>query len=144
MNLWAALMLVAAGLFAGGATSFAWSRVGIWRQMPAPAFIDDFTRTIHRTDKVQPALLVVAIVAAVGFAATAEASARLLALLGAGCLLATLAASVTVLVPLQRRIIRSTQGQPIEALRQRWFRGHLGRSALSLVAFAATALAVTV
>lgn len=144
MNLWAAFMLVAAGLFAGGATSFAWSRVGIWRQMPTPEFINDFAQTIRRTDKVQPALLVAAIVASVGFAATAEASARVLALLAAGCLLVTLFASVTVLVPLQRRIIRSTQAQPIETLRRQWVRGHLGRSALSVVAFAVTAFAVTV
>lgn len=143
MNLWAALMLVAAGLFAGGATSFAWSRVGIWRQMPVPEFIDDFAKTIRRTDKVQPALLVVAIVASIGFAATGEATPRVLALLGAGCLLATLVASVAVLVPLQRKIIRSAQAQPIEALRRQWFRGHLGRSALSVVAFAITALAVS-
>ena len=144
MNLWAALMLVAAGLFAGGATSFAWSRVAIWRQMPVPQFINDFAQTIHRTDKVQPALLVVAIVASIGFAVTAEATARVLGFLGAGCLLATMVASVAVLVPLQRKIIRSTQPQPIETLRRRWFRGHLGRSALSVVAFAMTALAVTV
>ena len=144
MNLWAPLMLVAAGLFAGGATSFAWSRVSIWRQMPVPEFIDDFAQTIHRTDKVQPALLVVAIVGSVGFATTAEATARALALLGAGCLLVTLLASVVVLVPLQRKIIRSTQPQPIETLRRQWFRGHLGRSALSVVAFAVTAFAVTV
>lgn len=144
MNLWAAVMLVAAGLFAGGATSFAWSRVGIWRQMPVPEFIDDFAQTIHRTDKVQSALLLVAIVASVGFAATAEATARILALLGAGCLLATLLASVAVLVPLQRKIIRSTQPQPVESLRRRWFRGHLGRSALSVVAFVVTTFAVTI
>jgi hypothetical protein len=144
MNLWAALMLVAGGLFAGGATSFAWSRVGIWRRMPVPEFINDFAQTIHRTDKVQPALLVVAIVASIGFAVTAEASARVLALLGAGGFLVTLVASVAVLVPLQRKIIRSKQPQPVEAMRRQWFRGHLGRSVLSAVAFAATAFAVTV
>jgi hypothetical protein len=144
MNPWAAIMLVAAGLFAGGAASFAWSRVGIWRRMPAAEFVNDFAQTIRMTDKVQPTLLVVAIVASTGFAATAEATARVLALLGAGSFLLTLVASVAVLVPLQRRIIRSAQPQPIEALRRLWFRGHLGRAALSVVAFAALTLAVAV
>jgi Domain of unknown function (DUF1772) len=144
MNLWAALMLVAAGLFAGGTTSFVWFRFGIWRRMAVPDFIDDFTQTLRRTDRVQPVLLLVSIVASTGFAATTEATARVLALLGAGLFLTTLVSSVVVLVPLQRKIIGSKHQQRVETLRRQWFRGHFGRSVLSVMAFAITALAVTI
>lgn len=143
MSVWAALMLIAGGLFAGGAATFAWSRVPIWRKMPASAFVDDFSQTIRRTDKVQPALLVVAIGTAIAFAATAERAGRPLALVGAGGFLAILILSLAVLVPLQRRIIHCTQPEAIEEMRRRWFRGNLGRSALAVVAFAVTAIAST-
>ena len=143
MSFWAGVMIVAGGLFAGGAATFAWSRIPIWRRMHPTEFVDDFSQTIHVTDKVQPALLVAAIVASIGFALTEGGTARVLALLGGGGFLVTLIASVAVLVPLQRRIIRSGQPQPIEEMRLRWFRGHLGRSVLSVVAFAVTTISVT-
>ena len=76
MSIWASLMLIAGGLFAGGTATFAWSRVPIWRRMPVQEFIGDFEETLRRTDKVQPALLVAAIVSAAGFALTADGSAR--------------------------------------------------------------------
>ena len=139
------LMVVAGGMFAGGAVSFSWSRVPIWRGMTLPQFDDDFSATIRRTDKVQPALLVVAIVSAVVFAISAEGSARALASIGAAGLLLTLVASVAMLVPLQRRILRagSAGGAAVEEMRSRWFRGHLGRSMLSTVSFVLLVLAVT-
>lgn len=145
MDAWAALMLVSGGAFAGGAATFAWSRVPIWRTMEVAPFADDFSATIHRTDKVQPALLVVAILSAVAYALTADGSAAALAWAGAGGLIVTLAASVAVLVPLQRRIIAQAPARPssAEEMRQRWFRGHLGRSVLSTASFVATVLAVT-
>jgi hypothetical protein len=90
MSIWAALMVVAGGLFAGAAATFAWSRVPLWRKMPASTFVDDFAQTISRTDKVQPALLVVASAASVGFALTQDAAQRVLALVAAGGFLAVL------------------------------------------------------
>jgi hypothetical protein len=87
-------MLIAGGLFAGGAATFAWSRVPIWRRMPVQKFIGDFEETLRRTDKVQPALLVAAIVSAAGFALTSDGSARVLALVGAAGFVVTLAASI--------------------------------------------------
>ena len=146
MDVWAVLMLVAGGLFTGGATSFSWSRVPIWRATALPEFRRDFSATIRRTDKVQPAMLVIAIVSAVGFGLTAEGSASRLAWLGSAGFFATLAASVAVLVPLQRRIIASasTQDSTVEDMRSRWFRGHLGRSLLSTASFVTLVLAVMV
>ena len=146
MNPWAVLMVVATGMFAGGAATFAWSRVPIWRRMPVPQFVSDFSQTLHWTDKVQPALLVVAMVSAAAFALTHGGAATPFAVAGAVALLVTLLASLTVLVPLQRRIIASPleRPEPIEEMRQRWFRGNLGRSTVAAVALALVAIAAAV
>ncbi len=146
MDVSAALMLISAGAFAGGAATFSWSRVPIWRSMELPAFGDDFAATINRTDKVQPALLVVAILSAIAFAVGAEGSASAFGWLGAGGLIVTLVASVAVLVPLQRRIVADARayGGEVEHMRTRWFRGHLGRSVLSMASYVSIVLAVTV
>jgi hypothetical protein len=145
MSAWASVMMIAGGLFAGGAATFAWSRVPIWRRMPVQEFIGDFEETLRRTDKVQPALLVVAIVSAAGFALTADGSARLLASLGAAGFVVTLAASIAILVPLQRRIVATppAKAEAIYEMRARWFRGHLGRSILAAASFVAVAVAAT-
>jgi hypothetical protein len=145
-DVWAALMLLAGGLFAGGAATFAWSRVPIWRRMPPSEFVRDFEQTIRRTDKVQPALLVVAAMSAIGFAVTANGSARVFAAVGAGGSIVVLLASLAVLVPLQRRIIATplAQGGDIGAMRLRWFSGNLGRSLLAVASFALMVVATTV
>ncbi len=133
-------------MFAGGAATFSWSRVPIWRTMPVAQFGADFSATLRRTDKVQPALLVVAIASAIGFAVTVDdGRAKLLGWVGVAGFVTTLVASVTVLVPLQRRIIAAAQRQEaaVENMRSRWFRGHLGRSVLSTMSFLGVALAAT-
>src|ERR687894_1061256 len=128
MSAWASLMVIAGGLFAGGAATFAWSRVPIWRRMPVQEFIGDFEETLRRTDKVQPALLVAAIVSAAGFALAADGPTRVLALVGAAGFAATLAASLALLVPLQRRIVATPpeEAKTIDEMRARWFRGNVG------------------
>ena len=145
MDLWAALMLISAGAFAGGAASFSWSRVPIWRAMEPGSFRDDFSATISRTDKVQPALLLVATLSTIAFAVAADSSATAFASVGAAGFIVTLVASVAVLVPLQRQIIRGAVAHrsDFEAMRARWFQGHLGRSVLSMASFVSTVLAVT-
>jgi hypothetical protein len=145
MSAWASLMLIAGGLFAGGAATFAWSRVPIWRRMPVQGFSGDFEETLRRTDKVQPALLVAAIVSAAGFALSADGLARVLALVGAAGFIVTLTASLAFLVPLQRRIVATPPAEAgaIDKMRARWFRGHLGRSMLAVASFVAVAVAAT-
>ena len=143
MSIWSIIMVSAGGLFAGGAATFAWSRVPIWRTMPTAAFVDDFARTISRTDKVQPTLLIVAIVASAGVAATHAGLSRVLALVGAVGFLVVLIASLAVLVPLQRRIISSPDSEALGEMRERWFGGNLARSTLSVIAFVATAIAAS-
>jgi hypothetical protein len=146
MEILAALMLIAGGLFAGGAATFAWSRVPIWRRMALPEFVRDFEQTIRWTDKVQPGLLVVATVSAIGFAATAEGAARLLAALGAAGFVVVLLASLAILVPLQRRIVSTppSETNEVEAMRLRWFSGNLGRSLLAVVSFSLLVVAAVI
>jgi hypothetical protein len=139
---WAAVMLISSGLFAGDAVSIAWDRLPSWRRMPLSPFISDFADTIRRADRIQPALLVVALATAIGFGLAATGSARVLSFLAAGGFVVILAASLAVLVPLQRRMIGSApRPRELEAMRQRWFLGHLGRSALAVVSFTMTAIA---
>ena len=142
-DVWGAIMLVAGGLFAGGAAAFAWSRVPIWRRMPQPEFVRDFDQTIRWTDKVQPGLAIVAGISGIGFAVTAEGAARIFAALGAAGFMVVVLASVAVLVPLQRRIIAAAEAEEaeLEAMRTRWFGGNLGRSILSVAAFVLLAVA---
>lgn len=136
MNIWAILMLVTGGLFTGAVANFAWSRVPIWRTMPGAHFVTDFDKSIAVADKVQPALLLVTIVGAVGFGLSTDATARVLALSAAAGFAVTMLASLVILVPLQRRIIAlGPDSQSLEAMRLQWFRGHLGRSVLSVLSF---------
>jgi hypothetical protein len=146
MNLWAAIMLSAGGIFAGGAATFAWSRVPIWRRMATPDFVGDFGETIRWTDKVQPALLVLAIVGTVAYAIGTDGAARLVAFVAAGAFIVTLIGSVAVMVPLQRRMISAplTEAASIEEMRDRWFSGNLGRSVLATVAYLLAVAAVLV
>ena len=141
MELLAFLMLVTGGVFAGGAATFAWSRVPIWRRMPPTEFVRDFAATLRWTDKVQPALLVASAASAVGFAIAADNRASVLAAVGAAAFMTTLLGTLAFLVPLQRRIVasKSDDDDAVEAMRNRWFRGNLGRSVLAVVAFALVA-----
>ena len=77
-----------------------------------------------------------AILSAIVFAIASDSSARAFAWIGAAGFIA-LGASVAVLLPLQRRIIvdAGAQRPDFEAMRVRWFRGHLARSVLSLASF---------
>lgn len=146
MNAWAFLMLVSGGLFAGGATALAWDRIPAWRRMPLAEFRTDFAGVIHRADRVQPGLLVVAIVASLVFGLTDAGAPRILALIGAFGFLATLIGSVAVLVPLQRRMISSSSldAGALERMRHGWFRGHLGRTVVGVASFLLVASAAAV
>jgi hypothetical protein len=146
MNAWIAVTLLAGGMFAGGVVTIAWTRSPVWTTMPAAAFRADFERTIRTADKVQPALAVATLVAAIGAVLTTEGAAWIAAVTGAAGLVAILAASGAILVPLQRRIIASPPDDlaAIDSMRSRWIRGHLGRSGLAVLSFAAVVIAAVV
>lgn len=138
-------MLVSSGLFSGGVTVIAWERIPVWRALPLLQFTTEFATTIRIADRVQPILLLASIVTTIGFGIVANGAARALAFVGAAGFIGILAASVAVLVPLQRRIIASSEESPnLETMRRRWFVGHLGRSALAIASFLLVAIAVTV
>jgi hypothetical protein len=82
MNVWAFLMLVSGGLFAGGVTALAWDRIPAWRSMPQAEFRTDFAGVVQRADRVQPGLLVLAIVASFAYGLADAGAARILALTG--------------------------------------------------------------
>ena len=113
--------------------------------MPAEEFVGDFEQTLRLTDWVQPALLVATIVSTGGFALTADGSARVLASVGAVDFVATLAAALAYLVPLQRRIVATppAEAEAIDGMRARWLRGNLGRSMLGVASLVAVAVAAT-
>src|SRR3712207_6826409 len=103
--------------------------------MPLAAFRASFAATIRVADKVQPALLMSALLCSIAFVFSAGGASSLVAAIGAAGLLAILIASVTVLVPLQRRIVGSPalEEQEVVRMRNRWLRGHRGRSVAALV-----------
>ena len=145
MNAWGAAAIVAGGLFVGGVLSFTWARLPLWREMDVSRFLWDFERTINKADRVQPTLLVVAIVSILMFARSLDGTARGLLIASAAGFAATLLASLLVLVPLQRRMIKIGRETTttVDGMRLKWFRGHLGRSVLSLVSLTLMALGVT-
>lgn len=134
MNAWVIPMLTSGGLFAGGASFFAWGRIPAWRSMAVADFEPDFARSVRGVDRIQPALLLVALVSTIGFALNASGTAQALSTLAAAGLLLTLVGSGAALVPLQRRLIAGA-GDDVERLRRRWYGGHLLRTALALTSF---------
>lgn len=144
MDSWEIAALVAGGIFTARVVYFAWVRAPRWLRMEPQVFLPDFERTIRTADKVQPALLVVTIASLWMLSRSVDGMPSTLALAATGGFAATMIASVAVLVPLQRRMIRDGQNPatPIRAMRSRWVRGHVGRTALSIVSFALLALAV--
>ncbi len=144
MNGWGSAALAAGGLFTLAVVYFALLRVPRWRQMDLRSFLPDFERTIDVADKVQPALLVITIVSGVMLMRSVEGTPELLAQLATMGFALTMLASLAIMVPLQRRIIRlgSDPAVPIGAMRSRWLKGHLGRATLAVASFALLVAAV--
>ena len=137
MTLMTLAMLVTSGMFAGTAAVLSWSRSGPWQSMSLPAFRASFAATIRVADKVQPALLMAALLSSIAFASSAGGASSLLAAIGAAGLVVILIASLAVLVPLQRRIVGSPglAEREVVQMRDRWLRGHRGRSVVAMASF---------
>lgn len=143
MIAWEVPMMLSGALFTGGVVWFAWMRIPAWRTM-APAEAEaDFADSIRRADRVQPALLVITLAAAIAFSLNTTGSGRALAIGGIGGLVLTLVGSGAILVPLQRRIIRAPVDARVEDLRRRWSAGHLARTIVALASFVLLTLAAT-
>ncbi len=138
MTLITLAMLATSGIFAGIAATLSLARTGPWQTMSPAAFRESFAATIRVADKVQPALLTAALLSSIAFVTSAGGTSSLLAAIGAAGLLVVLVASVAVLVPLQRRIIGSPalEERAVVGMRDRWLRGHRGRSVVAVASFA--------
>ena len=135
---WSIVMLIGGALFAAGVVPIAWERAPAWRAADYGTFRVEFSHTLRRMDRLQPALLLACLVSTVGFAVSASGTARTLAGLAASCFLAVLVGSGTGLVPVQRRLVdpgSDLSAADVERLRTRWLRGHLIRTLVALVAF---------
>lgn len=136
-DVWAVSMLISGGLFAGGVVSIAWERVPAWRVTELPDFRVAFAHTLRRVDRLQPALLVICLVSTIGFALSADTGGRPAAFAAAAGFVAILVGSVAVLVPVQKRLVSPDADLPspeAERLRRLWFRGHVARTVVALVA----------
>jgi len=136
------IMIIFGGLFAGGVLTIAWDRLPAWRDMETKAFKADFGRTIRVADRLQPILLVGTILATGVFSLDKDGIVQVLAWMAAGGFAATLAASVTILMPLQQRILSTDE--PITRMYAKWRQGHIGRTVLSLVSFTLLAVSLSV
>ena len=144
MNGWEVAALVAGSLFTTGVVYVASVRLPRWAAMDVPSFLPDFERAINVADKVQPMLLAATIVSAAVFSSSLEGTTRVLAYAAIAGFVITMVASLTVLVPLQRRMIRlgDDPSVPQREMRSRWVKGHLGRTSLALLSFVLLLLAV--
>jgi hypothetical protein len=145
-QLWATVMVVSGGLFAGGVVSIAAERVPAWRRIQLPEFRIGFAHTLRRVDRLQPALLSICLVSTIGFAASAAGAARTLAVVAAAGFLLILVGSMAWLVPIQRTLKAGAELPPaaVEGLRTRWLRGHLVRTVVGVAVFIVAAVATTV
>jgi hypothetical protein len=94
------------GLFAGGVMSIAWERAPAWRSTRISEFRVGFAHTLRRVDRLQPALLAISLVSALGFAFTTADAARTLAVLAAAGFLLILMGSVACWCRSRRRSSR--------------------------------------
>ncbi|MGH2787768.1 MAG: hypothetical protein ACRDJV_07635 [Actinomycetota bacterium] len=137
MNGWAVAAIAAAAAFTSGVVFFAATRIPRWRRMEASPFLSDFAKTIAVADKVQPALLLIAIGSTVMLIASSNGVGEQLALGALVGFVLTMLGSVLFLVPLQRRMIhRGPEAMGLSTMRSVWLRGHLARTALSAVSLA--------
>lgn len=137
-EIWSIVMVISGALFIAGVFPIAYERAPVWREADDAIFRTEFARTLRRVDRLQPALLLISLIAAVGFAVSRGGTARILAAAAAACFVAVLIGSGLALVPIQRRLIDpGTNLSTAEAgrLRGRWLKGHLIRTVVSLVAF---------
>lgn len=135
---WSIVMLISGALFVVGVLPIAYERAPAWRKAEDATFRSDFAHTLRRVDRLQPVLLLISVLASIGFAISASGNARILAAVAAGCFVAILVGSGASLVPVQRRLadpeldLSTTE---VDRLRRRWLRGHLIRTAVALLAF---------
>jgi anthrone oxygenase-like protein len=138
MESWEWVAVLAGGMFTAVVVYVAAVQGPRWRGMEIPIFLPQFARAINVADKVQPMLLVVTLVSSVIASRSLDGTSNVLAWAAAAGFALTLVGSVSFLVPLQRRMIRlgPDPALPLDEMRARWLKGHLGRASLAVMSFA--------
>jgi Anthrone oxygenase len=136
-DVWAIMMMISGGLFAGGVVSIAWERSPAWRTMPPADFRTGFVNTLRRVDRLQPALLSICLASTIGFAITSAEDARVFGAVAAAGFFLILVGSVAWLIPIQRTVKSGSELSldDVDELRTRWLRGHLIRTVAAVVLF---------
>lgn len=132
------VMLAAGGLFTGGVVWYAWERVWIWRRQTLVEYAIDFRRSVRKADPAMPILLVICGTAAAAFASGTGGASQTLALVAIGVLATILVSSVVIAEPINSQFRRRAEGDvppDADALRRRWRRFHLVRTAMAVSAF---------
>ncbi len=136
------IMIVTSGLFTGGVLTITWGRLSVWKKMNSQSFREDFGHTIRITDKLQPILLVSTILSAGFFSLSKDGIEQILVWVATGGFALTLLASIVILVPLQKRILASTDSPT--RMYATWQQGHMGRTVLSLASFCSLAFSLSI
>lgn len=144
---WTIVTLLAGGVFTGALSLLGWERVWLWREMTIDQFVVDFRRSLKRTDPAMPILGAITGVGSIGLASQAGGVRLALLLSAITCQLMILIGSVAVAEPINSQFRKRPEGMAppgVEALRGRWRRLHLARSALALAAYTCIVVAVAI
>jgi hypothetical protein len=144
-ELWTVLVLLPGGIFTGALSLLAWERVWLWRRMTVEQYAVDFRRLLRRADPAMPILLLVSGIGAVGLATETEGTKQTLLLAAVVCQLAIMVGSLALAEPINskfRRLPEDVVPDGVAALRTRWRRLHLARTALALGAYSCIVVAV--
>jgi hypothetical protein len=144
-ELWTVAVLLPGAVFTGAISLFAWERMVLWRRMPIDQFVVDFRRSLVRADPAMPILLLLWVGGAIGLASESDGTTATLLLVAIVCQLVILVGSLAFAEPINSKFRRRPEGVAppgADALRTRWRRLHLARTALALVAFTCVAFAV--
>lgn len=138
------VMLLSGGLWAGLILVVAVERLPQWSRMPIEQYAVDFRRSLRRLDPMAPILGAISAAGTIAFAVRATGPAAALAWVGLGLIAVVIVLSTAIAEPMNSQFRRRDEGEippRADAIRARWRRLHLARTALATAAFAALVLA---
>jgi len=141
----AILMLLFAGLAAGGMLVVTVDRLLVWPKMTVVEYATDFRRHVKHLDPMMPIFISLSGIGVVLFALSQSGVAAILAWVALGCLVLIMAASVTIAEPVNSKFRRLPEGTPpegAERYRVFWSTFHTARAVVSVTTFLLLVLAV--
>lgn len=136
--------LLTCGIWAGIVFTYAIERVNLWARMPLPQYVIDFRRSLFRIDPLQPILAIVSILAAVVFALNTRGVSAALTWSAIGLIALVIIMSIALPERINSLFRRRPEGEAppdVETLRSRWRTLRYLRTAPTIAAFLALALA---